>query len=85
MLGDVRRRWYLSPSPVPQLTLGWQYPYSVQHSAYCGHPPTWSMSSALLGKAGQLPWPEPGDTRPCDEANSCTCTCSEEAGPRGGS
>ena len=67
------------------LTLGWQYPYSVQHSAYCGHPPTWSMSSALLGKAGQLPWPEPGDTRPCDEANSCTCTCSEEAGPRGGS
>ena len=26
-------------------TFGWQYPYSVQHSAHPGHPSTWSSSS----------------------------------------
>ena len=48
------------------ITLGWQYPYSVQHSAYEGHPLLWSSSSssALKGAAGQEPAPVPAPRQP---------------------
>ena len=54
------------------LTLGWQKPYSVQHSDHAGHPSAWSISSeaALKGGAGQDPAPTPAPRQPPDTRGS---------------
>ena len=50
------------------LTLEWQYPYSVQHSAYEGQPPVQYTVSALYGAAAQLPCPDPAPSRPARQS-----------------